>query len=387
LSPIQSSPILPDWIKGGCTATLFLNEMSKPNHGHLYEDSDGRWIFCSGNKFELSKGRILSNFLATTTNLMDTAQLFKGHTKFSRVYQARQQIELKTCVLRHVSAHGLQSFIAPPSLKYHNSMTPHDKKIWDEAYCEEYDGLASIPTWQVLTESQFKLLSKGCRPLPSMTISTIKYNVNNHPNRTKYRIAVLGNLDYHNWSKESTAAPVMSQLELQLLTSLEIFHKRTLKNCDVKQAFVQSSLPPDEEYFVRPPIGCPKSPPGTYWKLIRSLYGLCCAPKLWFDKLSAHLKSMGLKSTTNSPCLFFGTLIEGEASIYIGIYIDDIIYFSPSDKVECEFEQRLSSIGEVDFMGQVSHFLGIEFTWQHHPDGHVSVTLTQQLFTEIYWSP
>jgi len=166
---------------------------------------------------------------------------------------------------------------------------------------------------------------------------------------------VLGNLDYHNWSKESTAAPVMSQLELRLLTSLEIFHKRTLKNCDVKQVFVQSSLPPEEEYFVRPPIGCPKSPPGTYWKLIRSLYGLCRAPKLWFDKLSAHLKSMGLKSTANSPCLFFGTLIEG---------------------VEREFEQLLSSIGEVGFMGQVSHFLGREFTWLHHPDGHVSITLT-----------
>jgi len=153
---------------------------------------------------------------------MDTAQLFKGHTKFSQVYQARQQIELKTCVLCHVSAHSLQSFIFPSLLKYHNSMTPHDKKIWDEAYCEEYDGLASIPTWQVLTESQFKLLSKGRRPLPSMATSTIKYDANNHPKRAKYRIVVLGNLDYHNWSKESTAALVMSQLELRLLTSLEI---------------------------------------------------------------------------------------------------------------------------------------------------------------------
>jgi len=160
---------------------------------------------------------------------MDTAQLFKGHTKFSRVYQARQQIELKTCVLCHVSAHSLQSFIFPSLLKYHNSMTPHDKKIWDEAYCEEYDGLVSIPTWQVLTESQFKLLSKGRRPLPSMAISTIKYDANNHPKRAKYWIVVLGNLDYHNWSKESTAAPVMSQLELQLLTSWAIFHKPTLK--------------------------------------------------------------------------------------------------------------------------------------------------------------
>ena len=261
-------------------------------------------------------------------------------------------------------------------------MSSTDKAIWDEAYCEEYDGLSSIPTWEVLSEDQFKLLSKGRKALPSMAISTIKYDANNKPKRAKYRIVVLGNLDYHNWSKESTAAPVMTQLELRLLTSMAVYHKRTLKNCDVKQAFVQSSLPPNEDYFVRPPVGCPKSPPGTYWKLLRSLYGLKRAPKLWYEKLSSHLKAMGLKCCANSPCLFYGSLIEGEPPIYIGIYVDDIIYFSSSDRVEKEFENRLSSIGEIDFMGQVSHFLGIEFTWCHHVDGNISVNLTQQSFVE-----
>jgi hypothetical protein len=71
----------------------------------------------------------------------------------------------------------------------------------------------------------------------------------------------------------------MSQLELRLLISLAVYNKCTLKNCNVKQAFVQSSLPPSEEYFIRPPFGCPRSPPGTYWGLIHSLYGLRCAPK------------------------------------------------------------------------------------------------------------
>jgi len=33
-------------------------------------------------------------------------------------------------------------------------------------------------------------------------------------------------------------------------------------------------------------------------------------------------------------------------------------------------------------MGQVSHFLGIEFTWKHLPGGHLSVSLTQQSFTD-----
>jgi hypothetical protein len=77
-----------------------------------------------------------------------------------------------------------------------------------------------------------------------------------------------------------------------------------------------------------------------------------------------------------------GTLVPGEAPIYISIYVDDIIYFSPSSSVEKKFEVQLSTIGEVDFMGHVSHFLGIEFNWHHLDDGNLSVTLTQQSFIE-----
>jgi hypothetical protein len=195
-------------------------------------------------------------------------------------------------------------------------------------------------------------------------------------------LVVLGNLDYHTWSKEATAAPVLSQLELRLLTSMAVYNKRVLKNCDVKQAFIQSKLPDDETYFIKPPPGCPRSKPGEYWHLLRSLYGLKRAPKLWFDMLSSHLKTMGLKNSDNSPCLFMGTIIEGEPPIYVGIYVDDIIYFSSSDAVERQFESLLSTIGSVDFMGQVSHFLAIEFTWEHHADGHLTVSLTQQSFAE-----
>jgi hypothetical protein len=68
----------------------------------------------------------------------------------------------------------------------------------------------------------------------------------------------------------------------------------------------------------------------------------------------------------------------------VGIYIDDIIYFSVGDDVEQKFESLLSTIGNVDFMGAVSHFLGIEFSWVFHPDGHLSVSLTQQSFVESF---
>jgi hypothetical protein len=80
-----------------------------------------------------------------------------------------------------------------------------------------------------------------------MAIATIKYDEHNKPKRAKYHLVVLENLDYHTWSKESTAVPVLSQLKLRILA---VHHHRVLKNCDVKQAFVQTKLPEDEVFFL-----------------------------------------------------------------------------------------------------------------------------------------
>jgi hypothetical protein len=383
---LSSSPavsLLPDWIKGGTNVTLFLNSMTKPRHGKIFHEVDtDLWIFCPGNTTGLAKGIVLDDLSLNCQIKLDTGQLFRGHAKFHRVYHTRNQLQLRHCILRHVSAYGLHNLVTPTSLKHIRALHPSDQEIWHAAYNEEFDGLSAIPTWEIISEEQFKKLNKSAKPLPSMAIATIKYDENNKPKRAKYRIVVLGNMDYHLWSKASTAAPVMSPPELRLLTSLAIYYKGPLKNCDVKQAFVQSTLPPDDEYYVKPPVGCPRSGSGTYWRLIRSLYGLKRAPKLWFEKLSGHLKSMGLKYSSSSPCLFVGTLIPGEPPVYVGVYIDDIIYFSLSHAVEQKFETLLSKIGEVDFMGQVSHFLGIEFSWKQLENGELHITLTQQSFIE-----
>jgi len=349
--------------------------MSKPRHGTLKIEQNNDWYFYAGKS---TVGTLLPDLTANIQSLLDTGKLFRGHTKFKMVYDTRTQLGLRDCVLCHVSAHGLTSLIAPTSLKAHQTMNSNDRSIWDAAYDEEYDSLESLPTWEVISEAEFCQLSKSQQALPTMVKATIKYDANNRPKRAKYRLVVLGNLDYHTWSKEATATPVMSQLELKLLTSLAVYHRRVLKNCDVKQAFIQNKLPEDEEYFQRLPPGCPRSKPGQYWRLLRSLYGLKQAPKLWYEMLSSHLKSMGLHQLDISPCIFTGVFIPGVPPIFVGIHVDDIIYFSSSDAVEKKFEELLFSIGSVDFMGQVSLFLGTEYTWVEHVDGHLSVSLTQQ---------
>jgi hypothetical protein len=91
---------------------------------------------------------------------------------------------------------------------------------------------------------------------------------------------------------------------------------------------------------------------------------------------------MGLTAPSTSPCLFSGTIIPGRASLHVGLYVDDLVYFSPDPEVEREFERILASFFPVSFLGVASHFLGIHLQWTDEPEGHLSVHLSQTAYVE-----
>jgi hypothetical protein len=123
-SPSPTVSLLPPWLKGGTKATLFLQTMTKPCHGTVQLLSDNTWTFYP----EKSTTRIpLLELQANCQHLLDTGQLFRGHAKFKNVYTTQNQRTLWNCVLCHVSAHGLQSLIAPTCLKSHQKMDPANK--------------------------------------------------------------------------------------------------------------------------------------------------------------------------------------------------------------------------------------------------------------------
>jgi hypothetical protein len=82
---VSNISLLPDWVKGGSSATLFLTEMSKPRHGRLQVDENNQWYFCFGNNSDITKGVLLPDFMANCQSLIDSGQLFRGHSKFYRV--------------------------------------------------------------------------------------------------------------------------------------------------------------------------------------------------------------------------------------------------------------------------------------------------------------
>ena len=329
----------------------------------------------------------LPDFAESAQSLIHNKKLFSGWRSRHFVLTARQvratsNVIASTIYSRKVSAAGLNLMQAPTLLKHHK-LHPDDKSIWDAAYKSEYDGLQNIETWEMISEDEYQAmrhLYKGI--MPTMAIATIKYDGDGNPVRAKYRIVALGNLDQNVWSKSECFAPVLSQFELRFLTALAARKRCIPKTGDVNQAFCQSFLPPDEHYICRPPAGCPITPPDTYLKLKKTLYGLKRSPRHFYTLARKILLTIGLQQHPTSPCIFYGCLVKGEPPLYLGLYVDDFLYFSESSKVEQVFEERFGAEIDTDFNGQIGYFLGINFDCTRHDDNDVTIHLSQEAFID-----
>ena len=178
--------------------------------------------------------------------------------------------------------------------------------------------------------------------IPTMCIHTVKLDSMGGPDRAKSRIVVLGNHEWREWSKSDCYAPVCTAKDYRLLLSLAVNRFRHLKQGDIKNAFCNGDLPPDETVVCKPPAGCPYTPKGSYWLLKKTLYGLRRSPKHWYDKFVSLLAEIGLHPCLHSPCVFSGTIIPGEPKIYLAVYVDDFVFFSESDEVEKNFNKNLN---------------------------------------------
>ena len=407
------------WFTNKARCTLFLTEsMAVPKHGTIIKNGDN-WNFHQGHslnpKSKTKRPVIipLPTDLQELERLMETGYLVDGWKNSKSVltnienkktfnfiarrvtfmnssdpaHLTNNSVQTKIDKIndteiigysRKVSASGLSS-LYEPKLHEHSSLNKTDKEIWDRSYLEEYMGLHDeTETWDYITEAEYQALRPVIgNALPSMAISKVKTDENGNPTRAKYRIVVLGNLDPHHWTNSDCFAPVLSALELRLLVALAVQLKLVPKSGDVSQAFVQSVLPENEKYVIKPPKGCPITPSKTYLLLKKTLYGLKRSPRHWYETCRKTLIALGLKPCPNAPCIFTGHLIPGEPPLYLGLFVDDFIYFSSSPKVESKFEHLFSQKYTVEFNSKVKHFLGIKFTNVKHSDGHVDIYMNQ----------
>ena len=110
-------------------------------------------------------------------------------------------------------------------------------------------------------------------------------------------------------------------------------------------------------------------------RLVKALYGLKQPPRAWHARLGAALRAHGFVPSTADTSPFI--LQRPEVTMYILVYVDDIILVSSSAAATDRLVSSPSAEFAVKELGRLHYFLGLEV---FHSDG--GLTLTQRKYSQ-----
>ena len=124
-----------------------------------------------------------------------------------------------------------------------------------------------------------------------------------------------------------TDAPTTHQLAMHLLFSKAVRAKWDLRTFDVNTAFLSGKEQTRELYVRLPPDGLPGVPHGSLLKLIKGVYGLKEAPRLWYLRAVELIRESGWTELESSKATFVCRDPKtGELTGMLVLHVDDACY-------------------------------------------------------------
>jgi hypothetical protein len=228
---------------------------------------------------------------------------------------------------------------------------------WRTAMTIEINALLQNGTW-TLVPRQPHMNLVGCK-----WIYKIKRKFDGSIERYKARLVAKGFHQQPGIDYGDTFSPVVKPTTIRTVLSIAVSAKWSIKQLDVTNAFLHGFLQ-EFVYVVQPPGFIHPSFPDHVYHLRKSLYGLKQAPKAWFSRLSNRLIELGFHGSKADTSLF----IHGHSAstIFILIYVDDILVTSPSTTLIDGFISKLQCDFPIKDLGSINYFLGVEVL----PDPH-----------------
>jgi len=177
--------------------------------------------------------------------------------------------------------------------------------------------------------------------------------------RYKARLVARGFSQVAGQDYGETFAPVAKFSSFKLVLALAASLKLELDQLDVKTAFLQGEL--EEEIFMeQPPMFEKKGMESKVCRLLKPIYGLKQSPRCWNKRLHQTVLQVAFEGTKSDHCVYV-LRREKELAILL-VWVDDIILATNSKTLKEEVKAHLKKELEINDLGKLSYFLGIEVT-------------------------
>jgi hypothetical protein len=223
-----------------------------------------------------------------------------------------------------------------------------DAPLWIEAINKEF---GSFFTKRVYKE--VKSLPPGANALRTQLILDIKRDQYGNIVKYKARLVACGNQQIEGVDFFDLFAPTAQIDSFRAIISIAAQQRLYIHQIDVSTAFLNGDL--EEEVYVELPSTV--APPGTYWKLEKSMYGLRQAARAWHSKMRAALLSKGFRQSHTDPCVFYRG--SGRDLVYLLIHVDDGLIVGVKQQVLIA-RDVIAKLFEITEAGEAQCFLSIE---------------------------
>jgi hypothetical protein len=184
-----------------------------------------------------------------------------------------------------------------------------------------------------------------------------KLNSDGSLERYKARWVVRGFTQRAGLDFGETFTPVVKPATIRTVLTIAASRNWTTKQLNVSNAFLHGHL--KEEVFCQQPTGfVDANRPDAVCLLDKSLYGLRQAPRAWFERFAAFIKTIGFSPTRSDPSLFI--LRHGSSTAFLLLYVDDIVLTGSSLALLQHVVDKLRAEFAVKDMGALRFFLGID---------------------------
>ena len=230
---------------------------------------------------------------------------------------------------------------------YDEAIQGPDKDKWIQAMKNEITSIERNHTWRLVK------LPPGRKAIGVKWVLTVKRDAKGAIIKHKARLVAKGYSQQFGFDYEETYSPVVRIEHVRILFSLAAFFNLPVIHLDAKNAFLHGKS--DFAIYVQQPEGFEnRAHPNSVLLLLKSLYGLKQASRIWFLALYDAILNLGFTSSEFDPCIF----ISRERHLLLTIYGDDILVMGP--QVKCDhFANQLSRQFRITNHGHVSSFLGI----------------------------
>lgn len=159
---------------------------------------------------------------------------------------------------------------------------------WREAIDEELWNLDSHQTWS------YTALPSGRKAIGCKWVFRVKYHPDGSIERYKARLVAQGFAQVHGIDYTETFAPTIRRESLRIFLAITALLGMILLQMDVIGAYLESPLGQDEHpIYLKIPQGCKIGREGLVCKILKSLYGLKQAGRLWNKTLIKFFRTIG----------------------------------------------------------------------------------------------